>query len=253
MSVLKIKYSFIICSFIFFIGCSTSLNYKEVEIIIEEEHPFEKAIGTKVWYSLCYTDSSGKINYIHLKPEQRIIKIWIKKNITVFFCARILDDYSPIGGVINPGNDNRVILNYKNGYLVSFLQDLYIQNPKAVCSINYERVYDLLEKRGILFSFDKLTFARALLNGNLNENSIYELSNIPIEVNQAIEGYWISENPDEGGFLISDSNYKRVKLSLGEGEHNYINFEKGFRMKIIVDTRSKKYFVKIEEVNEELT
>jgi hypothetical protein len=222
-----------------------------VEIIIERQHPFEVSSGQELWYTLSYTTGLGDIENIHINKNQRSIKIWVKKNISVFVCAKALNDFSPIGGVINPGDDNRVVLNYKNGYLVSFLQDLYIQNPKATSSLNYEKLYQILNKKGILFSFDKLMLARGLLNGELSEESLFELDNLPIELYQAIEGYWISENPDEGGFVISDSNYKRVSLSLSEGEHYYINFEKGYRILIIVDTRSKKYFVRLESINPE--
>lgn len=234
-----------------FISCEYSLNNKEVEIIIEREHPFESASGQSVWYTLSYTDGLGNINYKHLNKTQKTTKIYVKKNATIFICARALNDFSPVGGVINPGSDNRVVLNYEQGYLVSFLQDLYLQNPEATSALNYEKLYTTLKKRNLIQSFDKLVLARDLINGNLSDKSIYEVDNLSIELTQAIEGYWISENPDEGGFHISDSNYKRVSLSLGEGEHYYINIESGYIMVVIVDTRSRKYFVRIKDINPE--
>jgi hypothetical protein len=233
------------------ISCESVFNYKEVEVVIEDLHPFEEISGEKVWYTLSYTNALGDISYKHINKNKRSTKILVPKNATIFVCAKPLNDFSPIATVINPGEEERVSLNYKEGYLVSFLQDLYLQNPKAVSSINYKKLYSLLNKKGLLSSFDKLVLARDILNGELDETSIFEIDQLQIELTQAIDGYWISENPDEGGFTISDSNYKRVSLSLGDGEHYYINFEKGYIMLIIVESKSKKYFVRIEDLNPE--
>lgn len=234
-----------------FTSCNQFLNYKEVEVIIEEEHPFAKGSGQKVWYTLSYTTGDGEILYKHINRNQKTIKIQVRRNATIYICAWALNDFSPIGGVVNPGDDKRVYLNYKNGYLVNFLQDLYLQNPRAVSSLNYTKLFSLLNQKAILFSFDKLTLARDLLNGDLSLKSIYKLDNVSVDLNQAVEGYWISENPNEGAFVISDSSYKRVSLSLSEGEHYYVNIEKGFVMLIVVEPRTKKYYIRIEKINPE--
>ncbi len=234
-----------------FISCELVSNYKEVEVVIESLHPFEEISKEKVWYTLSYTNGFGDISYKHINKNKRSTKILVPKNATIFVCAKPLNNFSPIATVINPGDEDKVYLNYKEGYLVSFLQDLYLQNPKAVSSVNYKKLFSILNKKDLLSSFDKLVLARDILNGELDETSIFKIDQLQIELTQAIDGYWISENPDEGGFSISDNNYKRVSLSLGDGEHYYINFEKGYIMLIIVEIQSKKYFVRIEEINTE--
>ncbi len=231
-----------------FSNCSLSFNYKEVEVILKDEHPFESASNMKLWYTLSYTNEVGNLLFKHLCRGKKSIKLWVRKDRPIFICAKPFNKYSPLGGIIKPGDDNRVVLDFKNGYLVEYLQSLYLQNSKAVSSLNYDKLFDYLNKKNLLFSFDKLILARDLLNGTLSFDSIYELDNLNISLEQAIDGYWISENPDEGGFNISDKNYRRISLSLGDGEHYYINFEKGYSMNIIVDTRKRKYFVKVEEI-----
>lgn len=233
------------------ISCTQKLNYKEVEIIINSEHPFEKTTNKQMWYTISYTDGFGNIKYYHLGKDQRKIKIYVKKDMQTFICAKALDTFSPIAGVISP-NDNKVVLDYENGFLVEYLQNLYLQNPNAICSIKYEKLFSILKQKGLLYSFNEIILARDIINGNLSEKSIYENSKVSVSLNQAVEGYWISENPNEGGFLVSDSNYKRVKLSLSEGKHYYINAEKGYLMLILVDTINKNYFTHIERLPIEL-
>lgn len=245
------KIFLLICVIIFLTSCVQILNYKEVEIVIERNHPFEKISNKNLWYTISYTDGFGNIKYYHLTKNTDKVKLLVRRGKPIFISAKALDEYSPIAGVI-AADKNRVILNYEEGKLVKFLQTLYLQNPEAVCSVNYELLVNKIKKKGLLDSFNELILARDIINGNLNESSFYNNENICVSLEQAVEGYWISENPNEGGFLISDSNFNRIKLSLSSGKYYYINIEKGYQMVIIVDSSSKKYFIKVEKLPIEL-
>ncbi len=245
----KILCLFFIC--LLNISCTQSIKYKEIEVIIENNHPFDRECENLFWYSICYTDGYGDLKYIHLNQGLKKIKLIVQRDKPIFICAKALGFLSPIGGVILP-DENKIVLDYEKGYLVSFLQKLYIQNPSAILSLKFNKIFTLLKKRGILNSFNKLILARDIISEDLCEKSIYSVDNIKVSLDQAINGYWISENPNEGGFLISDSNYKRIKLSLSEGTHYYLNIEKNYLMIIIVDTINKKYFTRIEKAPMEI-
>ncbi len=245
------KASILIIIFIFFCSCNEFINYKEVEIIINEKHPFEEISNKDLWYNISYTDGFGQIKNCHLVKNKKKLKLLVRKGQPIFICAKALDKYSPIGGVIL-ADEKRVVLKYEEGKMVEFLQNLYIQNSEAVSSINYNLLLDVSKKKGLLESFNELILARDIICGNLCEASLYKNDKISVSIEQAIEGYWVSENPDEGCFFISDSDYYRVKLSLSTGKYFYINIEKGYQMVIIVDSKSRKYFIKIERVPFEL-
>lgn len=247
---MKKKYFLTIVFIFLFVGCSNSLLYREIEVEIIENHPFEEYCNNKMWYCISYTDGYGDLKYFHLEKGVKRFKLLVKRNKPVFICARAINTFSPLGGFVDR-DSSYCILDFESGYFIDFLQNIYLQNPEAINSINYNRLYNLLREKDLLRSFNKLILARDIVNKNLSSSSLYSEANVVVYLDQVMEGYWISENYNEGGFLVSNSNYRRIKLSLSQGYHYYINFEKGYLMNIIVDTKNKKYFIKIEKISME--
>lgn len=249
---IKIKIILISFFLVFLLtSCEIMSEYKDVEVVITEQHPFETSILKELWYSVSWNDNKGIKQYSNLGTGNHSTILRVPKNRTVYVTARLIGEYYPLGGVILPGVSDKVFLNFEEGYLVDFLLELCIQNPESLEILNYPKLYQILKDQKLLYSFDKLTLARALMNGELTDNSFYHLDNIKIDISQVVSGYWTSDFPQEGSFWVSSSSKRSVYLSLGEGVHNYLNIEKGYIFTVIVDTRNNKYFINMKKIPED--
>lgn len=231
------------------VSCEFTSFYKEVSVSIEDVHPFEEICQKELWYLVYWNNNKGEIKYLHLPIGVKTFKLKVPKNINTYICASLLGLYNPLGGVICPGSQRNLCLSFEQGYLVDFLISLNHQNYEAINIINYKSLYSMLKSKKNFYSFDKLTLARALMNGTLKFSYSYKEPLIRIDLKQVPIGYWVSDLPSLG--VICILNYNDLKsISLGEGKYNFFNKEENYILTIIVDNRNKKYYINLKECPE---
>ncbi|MBK5201599.1 MAG: hypothetical protein JJE21_08755 [Spirochaetaceae bacterium] len=228
-------------------------NNKVVKVHIAESYPFEIEACRSLWYKISYNGVNGSIVSKKMPKGVHDFSIEVPKNSNTYVIAQVLGDYFPQGGVIDTSTKNKIILTYDLGYLVQYILSIEKNNNEALKYLNFKKLSQMLKDNKLLINFDKLTLARALLNGTLDQNSIYTANNVRVDLDQLPQGYWVSDYPKEGSFWISQFQDKKVILSLNDGIHTFLNIDNGFLCKIIVDSRMNKYFISIKTVPQEIS
>lgn len=244
---------FFIFAIVLFQSCSMFSNNKLVDVHISESYPFEIEACKSLWYKISYNGVNGLIITKHISKGVHDFKIEVPKNSNTYIIAQVLGDYFPQGGVVDSSTNTQVRLTYDLGYLVQYILSIEKNNNDAFKRLNFKKLSQLLKDRKLLLNFDKLTLARAILKGTLDNNSIYTSNNVRVDLDQLPQGYWVSDYPKEGSFWISQFKNKKVILSLNDGIHYFINIDNGFLCKIIVDSRMNRYFISIKNVPKEIS
>ena len=238
--------------FFLFLSCQMSSNNKIISIHINDVYPFEYEVCKPLWYKLSYNDSSGLIHTMKIASGVHDVSLCLPKTSNTYLIAQVIGDYYPQGGVVTNSTFGNLNLTFEQGYLVDFLLSIETQNPEAVNSLNYYKLYHLLKDNNHLFNYDRFTLARSILNGSLIESSIYILNNVRVDVTQIPPGYWISDYHNEGSFLVTNYVENNVVLSLNGGVHNYLNFYNGYLCRVVVDARNCKYFITLKPLPNDL-
>ena len=232
---MKIKLPlFLLLTFLLF-SCSVSPD-REVEVTIPD-HPWERASGKNLWYTLKWT-YGDEIRSVFIPPDQRSVRLYLPPGETAIIAAYPLGDMSPFGAILTPlDTSSRIILSQNDGVLAGELLDI----DRVVTSrLNYGLISsNLREKTDDFRNLDKVSFLRDLQNGVLSKRSFRVFSFFPVESFALPNGIWTSEFLQDPGLVVTEG--KSPDLQLPEGVFRYLNPEMDRMLVLIVDSAGSAY------------
>lgn len=226
----------IVLSVLFLVSCSLSCPDRLLEISIPG-HPWERASGKELWYTLKWT-YGDEIRSLYLGPEERQASIYVPTGETVLIAAYPLGEMAPLGAIITPLDEAvHVNLNYDDGVLANELIGL---DRSVTKRLNYGLIRDSLSKKcDDMRKIEKVSFLRDLQNGELTEASFKIVSLYGIDRFALPNGLWTSEYVRDSSLFVTDN--LSPQLELPEGVFHYLNPEMDRILVLIVDSSGNSY------------
>ena len=221
---------------VFLPSCTDAVSGRTVEIVIPS-HPWEKASGKKLWYTLRWTDRSG-IRALYVGPETRTVNIDVPAGETVIFAAYPLGDMNPFGGAVTPLDESpQLVLSQNEGV---FADELLMLEREMTRELNYGLlVGNMLKKCDDLRQIGKVSVIRDLQNRQLSDTSVKVVSLFGIDQFAVPDGIWISEYLRDPDLIVTEGT--AGPLELPEGVFHYLNTEMDRVLVLIVDSRGDCY------------
>ena len=217
-------------------SCSQGMYRRTVEVVIPP-HPWEKASGKNLWYTLRWTDSSG-VRSLYVGPEQRSVSLDVPVGETVIVAAYPLGELNPFGGAVCPPDESRVLVLSQNEGV--FANELLSLDREVTRELNYGLlVDDMLKKCDDLRQIGKVSVIRDIQNRQLHDASIKPVSLFGIEPFAVPDGIWTSEFLRDPDLIVTDGT--AGPLELPEGVFRYLNTELDRVLVLIVDSRGDRY------------
>ena len=218
------------------VSCSHDMNTRTVEIVIPS-HPWEKASGKKLWYTLRWTDSSG-VRSLYVGPEERSIILKVPAGETVIVAAWPLGDLNPFGGAVTPMKEDSVLVLSQNEGV--FASEFLALDREVTKELNYGLlINNMLKKCDDLRQIGKVSVIRDLQNRQLHDTSIKPVSLFGIEQFALPDGIWTCEYLRDADLIVTDGT--AGPLELPEGVFHYLNTELDRMLVLIVDSRGDRY------------
>jgi len=175
------------------------LSERQVEIIINEEHPWKKVSHRPLWHTLVYYDGAGCLQQVHLEGGTTKATIAVRRDRLTVFCAYPLSSLVPYGGFSYPGCKTPIVLDQEQGRLASLLLDAYPHNSQAIENLNGQA---LVAMAGDVARMDTSKFLVDLLNGTVDHESLALHPKLTITLADLPAGYWINERCDQRSFYF---------------------------------------------------
>ena len=217
-------------------SCSNVVTRRTVEIEIPS-HPWEKASGSRLWYTLKWTDGTD-IRALYIGPEQRRVELEIPSGETVILAAYPLGELNPFGGAVTPlDNSATFVLSQNEGPLADELLSL---DCEVTRELNYGLLLDnMLEKCDDLRQIGRISIIRDMQNRQLRDTSIKVVSLFGIDTFTLPNGIWTSEYLRDPDLVVTDNT--AGPLELPEGVFRYLNTDLDRVLVLIVDSRGDSY------------
>ncbi len=180
--------------------CSCAFNplyEKQVEVGIEEEHPWKHVSYRPLWHTLVYYDASAQRRTVHLKSGTTRAFATVRRDCLTVFCAYPLSDLHPYGGFYYPGSKLPVVLTQQQGRLASLLLDAYAHNAQAIENLNGAALVALAPD---VARMDTSALLVDILNGTVDQQNLVILPKLAVTLADLPAGYWISERNEERSF-----------------------------------------------------
>ena len=217
-------------------SCSVVSPDRVLEVTIPS-HPWEKATGKSLWYTLKWT-YGDETRSTYLSSDQRTLRLYVPPGETVLIAAYPLGDMSPFGAAVTPlDTGSCIFLNQNDGVLVGELLDI----DRVVTSrLNYGLIMKEVRKKSDDFrNIEKVSFLRDLQNGVLKETSIKVVSLFGVDSFALPNGIWTSEFLQDSGLVVTDGISPPIQLP--EGVFRYLNTEMDRVLVLIVDSAGNSY------------
>lgn len=232
----KIIIAVLISAGVLLCSCTQGMYRRTVEVVIPS-HPWEKASGKDLWYTLRWTDSSG-IRSLYVGTDQRSVNLEVPVGETVIVAAYPLGDLSPFGGAVCPPDESRTLVLSQNEGV--FANELLSLNREVTRELNYGLlVNNMLKKCDDLRQIGKVSVIRDIQNRQLHDASIKTVSLFGIEPFAVPDGIWTSEYLRDPDLIVTDGT--AGPLELPEGVFRYLNTELDRVLVLIVDSRGERY------------
>ncbi len=232
----KIFIAVIIAAVVLLCSCSQGMYSRTVEVVIPP-HPWEKASGKNLWYTLRWTDSSG-VRSLYVGPEQRSVSLDVPIGETVIVAAYPLGELNPFGGAVCPPEESQTLVLSQNEGV--FANELLSLDREVTKELNYGLLVDnMLKKCDDLRQIGKVSVIRDIQNRQLHDASIKAVSLFGIEPFAVPDGIWTSEFLRDPDLVVSDGT--AGPLELPEGVFRYLNAELDRVLVLIVDSRGDRY------------
>ena len=232
----KIIFAVLLATVVLLASCSQGVCRRAVEIVIPP-HPWEKASGKKLWYTLRWTDSSG-VRSLYIGPEQRSVSLDVPVGETVIVAAFPLGELNPFGGAVTPSDESGTLTLSQNEGV--FANELLSLDREVTRELNYSLLVDnMLKKCNDLRQIGKISVIRDIQNRQLHDASIKPVSLFGIEPFAVPEGIWTSEYLRDSDLVVTDGSAS--PLELPEGVFRYLNTELDRVLVLIVDSRGDRY------------
>ena len=217
-------------------SCSVVSLERVLDVTIPS-HPWEKATGKSLWYTLKWT-YGDEIRSVYLSPKQRTMRLYVPPGETVLIAAYPLGDMSPFGAVITPlDTSSSIVLNQNDGVLVGELLDI---DRTVTSRLNYGLISrEVREKTDDFRVIEKVSFLRDLQNGVLTETSIKVVSLFGVDSFALPNGIWTSEFLQDPGLVVTDGITPPIQLP--EGVFRYLNTDMDRVLVLIVDSAGNSY------------
>lgn len=232
----KIFITVIIAAVVLLCSCSQGMYRRNVEVVIPP-HPWEKASGKNLWYTLRWTDSSG-VRSLYVGPEQRSVSLDVPVGETVIVSAYPLGELNPFGGAVCPTDETGTLVLSQNEGV--FANELLSLDREVTRELNYGLIIDnMLKKCDDLRQIGKVSVIRDIQNRQLHDASIKPVSLFGIEPFAVPDGIWTSEFMRDPDLVVTDGT--AGPLELPEGVFRYLNTELDRVLVLIVDSRGDRY------------
>ena len=217
-------------------SCSVVSLERVLDVTIPS-HPWEKATGKSLWYTLKWT-YGDEIRSTYLSADQRTLRLYVPPGETVLIAAYPLGDMSPFGAVVTPlDTSSSIVLNQNDGVLVGELLDI---DRTVTSRLNYGLISrEVREKTDDFSVIEKVSFLRDLQNGVLTETSIKVVSLFGVDSFALPNGIWTSEFLQDPGLVVTDGITPPIQLP--EGVFRYLNTEMDRVLVLIVDSAGNSY------------
>jgi hypothetical protein len=212
------------------------LAERVVHVSIGEKHPWEEASHLPVWYTLVYTTKNGN-RKMHLSSGVRQTAIVIDRLGSVALCAYPLGTFAPLGGFVQAGRRDRVVLTRKDGSLAKLLVEGNPLNADAIASLDMNLLSALV---GEAINLDASALLADLLSGVAPEKSLQRLERVWYTLGGIPDGYWVCENPSQCSFWIHFG--EEIPLLLDHGSTRWLNKERSLILTLASDGRTKMVF-----------
>ncbi len=232
---MKIKMPLLLLFTLMLFSCSVSPD-RALEVAIPT-HPWERASGKCLWYTLKWT-YGDEIRSTYISSDQRTIRLYIPPGETSVIAAYPLGDMSPFGAVLTPLDTcSHIVLSQNDGVLAGELLDI----DRVVTSrLNYGLISsELYEKTDDFRRIDKVLFLRDIQNGVLSEASFKIISPFAVDSFALPNGIWTSEFIQDPGLVVTDGI--SPDLQLPEGVYRYLNPDMDRVLVLIVDSSGAAY------------
>ena len=237
MRIRKIVYVLpLLAALLVFQACSIARPERTLEVTIPA-HPWERASGKKLWYTLRWT-YGDEVRSAYVSSEERNVRISVPAGETVLIAAFPLGDLSPFGAAITPlDSDSAVVLSQNDGVVVGELLDV----DRVVTSrLNYDELSsDMHTMTDDFRNIEKVSLLRDLQNGVLSDSSLRLVAPFGVDAFALPNGIWTSE------FIIDPALYATEGLStpmeMPEGVFRYLNTEMDRVLVLIVDSAGNSY------------
>lgn len=227
----------IFISLLLFTSCDHNpLAERVVRVSIGEEHPWEEASYLPLWYTLVYTAKNGN-KKMHLSSGVRQARIVVDRLGSVAICAYPLGGFAPLGGFVQAGRSDRVVLTRKDGPLAELLVEGNLLNAEAIASLNMDLLAALV---GEAVNLDGSALLVDLLSGITPKKSLQRLERTWYTLNGVPDGYWVCENPSQSSFWIHFG--EEVPLLLDHGATRWMNRERSLILTLVSDNTTKMVF-----------
>ena len=217
-------------------SCSNVVTRRTVEIEIPS-HPWEKASGTRLWYTLKWTDGPD-VRALYIGPEQRRVKLEIPSGETVIIAAYPLGELNPFGGAVTSlDNSPTLVLSQNEGPLADELLSL---DREVTRELNYGLLLEnMLKKCDDLRQIGRISVIRDMQNRQLRDTSIKVVSLFGIDAFTLPNGIWTSEYLRDPDLIVTDNT--AGPLELPEGVFHFLNTDLDRILVLIVDSRGDSY------------
>ena len=232
----KIFIAVIIAAVVLLCSCSQGMFSRTVEVVIPP-HPWEKASGKNLWYTLRWTDSSG-VRSLYVGPEQRSVSLEVPVGETVIVAAYPLGELNPCGGAVMPSDESRTLVLSQNEGV--FADELLSLDREVTRDLNYGLLIgNMLKKCDDLRQIGKVSVIRDIQNRQLHDASIKTVSLFGIEQFAVPDGIWTSEYLRDADLIVTDGTAGPIELP--EGVFHYLNTELDRMLVLIVDSKGDRY------------
>ena len=208
---------------------SCLIEFPETVTLVIEDHPFETATGSYMWYTLEYFDGDG-IKTVHVPSGERKIKVRVKTGGLRVFSMRPMGQFPPCGGFYEPGDDGPVHIRCDDGSFASMLLTAAELRKDAVSALC---VSELRKDYPDLASVDEVEFMKDLFDGALYKGQIKLNRKTTVTLTSFPEGRWISSSYDVPSFTTVFSG-RPVYLSLYPGVYSFACFERKLIASVIL-------------------
>ncbi|NLK13885.1 MAG: hypothetical protein GX313_03910 [Spirochaetales bacterium] len=233
---MRLKSIVCICLLLFTSCDHNPFAERVVHVSIGEKHPWEEASHLPMWYTLVYTTKNGN-KKMHLSSGIRRTTIVIDRLDSVALCAYPLGAITPLGGFVQAGRGDRVVLTRKDGPLAKLLIEGNLLNADAIASLDMNLLSALV---GDAVNLDASALLVDLLSGVTPMKSLRRLERVWHTLSGIPDGYWVCENPSQRSFWIHFA--EEVPLLLDHGSTRWLNKERSLILTLASDGRTKMVF-----------
>ncbi len=201
------------------------------------EHPWERASGKKLWYTIRWNDGQG-VQSLHMTSQERTATFDVIPGSTILVVAYPLGDMAPFGALITPleGKDEH-LLTQEDGFVADLLIDL---DNALISQINYGLITDESRRKiDDIREIDDVLFLQNLQNGTLSKASLKTKNLHLIGPFALSNGVWESECLRDPSLVVSEGMAGPIVLP--SGVFRFLNVEEEMEFVLIVDSEGAFY------------